>query len=388
MSVHAVHIFNHYLPQTVNWAYNMISNMPEVRSTIASPKFAKTNFYSPSFQYIQYPLQSVHEAFRRTSGIEKIKYYAMLKVGGSYETFLYDNLKRQKVDLIHAHFAHVACRYLNVARKLQVPYVVSFYGLDYEHKPFVNPKLATQYKNLYQHADMFLCEGDHGASILAKAGCPVDKIKVAKLGVEIPKIEYISRPKTPGRLRLVQIASMKEKKGHVYAVRAFAEAARECPNMNLTFVGGGDKEIELEVKNVIAAHNLEDKVTLIRSIEYAKLYQFLTDFDVFIHPSVYTSDRNCEGGAPVVLLDAQATGMPVISTLHCDIPSEVIDRKTGLLTPERDVQAMAKSISEFYHMDQATYSKFAESSRKHVSEQYDIRQNALIVQGYYKSLLK
>ena len=63
-------------------------------------------------------------------------------------------------------------------------------------------------------------------------------------------------------------------------------------------------------------------------------------YHVFIQPSCYTATRDCEGGAPLVLLNAQATGMPVITTTHCDIPDEVIHNETGLLTAERDIEGL------------------------------------------------
>ncbi len=63
-------------------------------------------------------------------------------------------------------------------------------------------------------------------------------------------------------------------------------------------------------------------------------------------PVATLKDMDCEGGAPVVLLDAQATGMPVISTTHCDIPDEVVHGETGLLSPEKDVGALAELIKK------------------------------------------
>jgi glycosyltransferase involved in cell wall biosynthesis len=57
----------------------------------------------------------------------------------------------------------------------------------------------------------------------------------------------------------------------------------------------------------------------------------------------------------VVLLDAQATDMLVIATTHCDIPSEVIQNETGLLTPEKDVEGLTNSIRYFCELDNAPY---------------------------------
>ncbi len=97
---------------------------------------------------------------------------------------------------------------------------------------------------------------------------------------------------------------------------------------------------------------------------------------------------DCEGGAPIVLLDAQATGMPTISTNHCDIPDEVIHGNTGLLCKERDSSSIAQAIKTFYKMNQKEYNRYAKNARKHIEESYDIRKNAIKVMDIYNEILK
>jgi colanic acid/amylovoran biosynthesis glycosyltransferase len=87
----------------------------------------------------------------------------------------------------------------------------------------------------------------------------------------------------------------------------------------------------------------------------------------------------------VVLLDAQATGMPVIATRHCDIPSEVIEGSTGLLVDERDVHGLADAIRRFCSMDQAEYDTFARHASAHVCEQFDARTcSAALAEVYHE----
>jgi colanic acid/amylovoran biosynthesis glycosyltransferase len=88
-----------------------------------------------------------------------------------------------------------------------------------------------------------------------------------------------------------------------------------------------------------------------------------------------------------VLLDAQATGLPIISTTHCDIPEEVVHGRTGLLTPESDAEALAGSIETFYKMPEETYSVFSRQAREHVVSEYDIATNARQLLAEYKRVL-
>ncbi|MEA2077651.1 MAG: glycosyltransferase, partial [Candidatus Marinimicrobia bacterium] len=61
-------------------------------------------------------------------------------------------------------------------------------------------------------------------------------------------------------------------------------------------------------------------------------------------PSITAQDGDTEAGAPVAILEVQATGLPVISSYHADIPAAVVDGKSVLLAPERDVETLAKHL--------------------------------------------
>ncbi len=87
-----------------------------------------------------------------------------------------------------------------------------------------------------------------------------------------------------------------------------------------------------------------------------------------------------------MLLDAQATGMPVISTTHCDIPDEVRHNETGLLSPEKDIEALAQSIKRFYEMDDIQYHKFSQAARKHMELHYDVVNNSKELAAVYRKL--
>ena len=142
--------------------------------------------------------------------------------------------------------------------------------------------------------------------------------------------------------------------------------------------------IEKEIKRL----KLGEVVEILDPINFATLHNFMRDYQVFIHPSRHAANGDCEGGAPIVLLDAQATGMPVIGTKHCDIPSEVVDGQTGYLADEQDHITLAGYIHNFYEMPQAEYAKMAKAARQHVENQFDIKANAVKLGEVYAKLIK
>jgi colanic acid/amylovoran biosynthesis glycosyltransferase len=290
--------------------------------------------------------------------------------------------------VVHSHFANIGWRHRQLASALGALHVVSFYGWDYEYLPTIRPQWKARMQQLFEQADLLVCEGPHGAGVLARLGCAQHKIRVCHLGVEPQRIPMYRREKGPGELRLLQIAAFREKKGHLYTVRAFAEAAVRCPEATLTLVGSGDATIIDEVNALVAAAGLQDRVTLVPGIDFSRLHESMRDFHVFIHPSLHTEQKDCEGGAPIVLLDAQATGMPVISTLHCDIPGEVVDGSTGLLVAECDVAALAQAICRFYQMGQDEYDGFGARARAHVSAEFDVATCSERLAGLYADAIQ
>ena len=290
-------------------------------------------------------------------------------------------------DIMHAHFSFVGWKYLWIAQMTKIPMVISFYGFDYEYLPNTKPVWKKRYQKLFDKASLFLTEGNVGRATLIRMGCPEGKVRVVHLGVETANIPYHERAKRPNELRLVQIASFIEKKGQDATVKAFIKAFEKCPNMTLTFVGKDSNGRRGPLQQLISGAGLDDRVEFIDGIDFSELYSFLKNYQLFIHPSKYGRNRNSEGGAPVVLLDAQATGMPVLSTFHCDIPEEVVHGRTGLLVQENDVEGLAAMIETFYRMDQPEYHVYCEEARKHVKQNYESVRCAEELKKAYQRLL-
>ena len=77
---------------------------------------------------------------------------------------------------------------------------------------------------------------------------------------------------------------------------------------------------------------------------YSVFQKLLLEHHIFLSPSVTARDGDSEGGAPVSIIEAAATGMPVVASTHADIPEVVVDGESALLSPERDVDALAQNL--------------------------------------------
>ncbi|MEZ4921506.1 MAG: glycosyltransferase family 4 protein [Saprospiraceae bacterium] len=299
-------------------------------------------------------------------------------------------LKHQNLDVnpavLHAHFGPTAWRFLPFVKKHNIPLLVSFYGTDYEALPARNPLWRKRYSMVFHQAAHVLAEGPFGASVLEKMGCDKTKIRVLPLGIEAKPDRLFLKEKETGSLKLVQVASFVEKKGQEYSLRAFAQAVQLSPNIQLTLAGDGTHR-RVELQKLAHELGVASKVYFQDFVPYDTLDAFLSDFDVFIHPSVYARDRDCEGGAPTIIQHALALGIPVLATRHCDIPFVVSNQKNGLLVPERDVLALAQGIQEFYHMPHAVYKTFSKAAQLEMRTRFTTRQSAELLLGLYQELL-
>ncbi|MCX8043073.1 MAG: glycosyltransferase family 4 protein [Desulfobacterota bacterium] len=379
-AISILHVFDCYLPETENWAYRMLKSIPDTEIRVAAIRF-NGKFQDKDFSFYRFPLNPFRYA---TTFFGTVLIPGLIKPLYPY----YLRNRMQSPDIIHAHFANTSYFFLKLKKLFNRPFVISFYGFDYGALPAATERWKERYQKLFNEADLFLCEGAAGVQLLEAQGCPAEKIGIARIGVEIERIPFFKRIKHPCRLNLLQVATFRKKKGHRDTIAAFAAALKECPHMHLTLVGedSGDGTRE-EVLTKITRMGIGDHITIIDKIDYTHLHLFMKDFDVFIQPSCFTEECDCEGGAPVALLDAQATGLPVIATQHCDIPEVVLHGHTGLLAPEHDIVMLTEHIKAFYYMDGAAYDRYSEQARAHVQHSYNARICGVRLRRWYEKLL-
>ncbi len=333
--------------------------MQQVALKVAAPVYINPNF---NLKGEKIPMRN--NLIANPSGLlGNIKYKQNIK---HIKKWMVENAS--EFDIVHAHFSMVGWEYMDVCKQLNKKLMVSFYGFDYEYLPHVEPIWQIRYQHMFAKADVFICEGPHGKETLLKKGCPAEKIYIIPLGVDVPSTKP-EKHKLVNELNLIQIANFKEKKGQIDTLVAFAAALDTCPNMHLTMVGDGAKINEC--REFAEFDNIQEEVTFIPHLPFEKLPELLYNNQVLIQPSKHTSDYDCEGGAPVVLLDAMANGLPIISTKHCDIPHLVKDGETGLLSSENDVLNLQKHIEQFYNMDSEYYNTFSQNCYSHTKQNFD-----------------
>ena len=371
----------------MNWAHRLLHFTPEIEPIIASPLIVKNEFYDPDRRFLHSPFQYQYPADEWSFSDRQLQIAkAAVKIPLLYKFWLQRQIKQIKPSVLHIHFGNVAWEYSRLAVKADVPLIATFHGYDYRKILRDKPVFSKRYKQLFARAAAITCGGSDAKNYLISIGCPAAKINIVHMAIDTEKVLYRPPQKKRNELKLLQISSFVEKKGHIYTLRAFKKALAVCPNMTLTLIGEFvDEEILRMVSSHINAEGLEEKVEIIGSLSYSELLRRIPRYDVMIHPSVTAADTDMEC-TPVSMMDVQAVGLPVITTRHADIPEVVLHGKTGMLAEEKDTDTLTEYIHFFYKADTEAFTEYAEAARRHIEKEYDVRKSAAQFAELYRKV--
>lgn len=292
-----------------------------------------------------FPAENMHALQLKPYSLQWF-YYGTLKRLLHRDVYFRRIVEKQHLALLHAHFGHNGVQALELKRGLKhdIPLVTTFYGADLSRRDIVEP-MREDYLRLFQEGDLFLVEGPFMKTALQHIGCPAEKIEIQRIAVPVDRIAYRERkPDIRRPVQLVFCGRFIEKKGLIYALEAVRKLWIERKNRNFRFCIIGDGILKKDIVDFIDKHAMHDVVELPGFLTYDAYLNRLEQADVFIHPSVTAADGDSEGGAPTSILEAQAMGLPIISTVHADIPHITVPGKSALLSPERDADALAENI--------------------------------------------
>jgi colanic acid/amylovoran biosynthesis glycosyltransferase len=119
----------------------------------------------------------------------------------------------------------------------------------------------------------------------------------------------------------------------------------------------------------------------------ARYLEILKNTDIALAPSVHAADGDTEGGAPVVVIEALCAGVPVVGSDHCDIPNIVSHGSTGLLSKERDDDALAKDIVTLSE-NPALRTEMGERGAKYARAEHDISAQVQKIADVYRRVIK
>lgn len=286
---------------------------------------------------------------------------------------------RAEYDIVHAHFGPAGVRAVRLRDigAITGPVVTSFYGYD-----VTRSASRAGYDFLFRHGDWFLALSNHMRQQLVAIGCDPARLSIHRLGVDLGQFVPHTRRDT-GATRILSIARLVPKKGIEYGLRAIAELYRAGTAAEYTIAGDGPLRPQL----TRLAHQLgiAERVHFAGWQSPARIAELLGDAHILMAPSVTADDGDTEG-TPVAILEAHASGIPVVATLHSGVHEIVEHEGSGLLVPERDVTQLAQSLKRLAESPE-TRQRMGEAGRRSVAEHHDVRKLNDELMQLYKRIM-
>jgi len=370
------HFVSPYLFQTGSWIHTQLTHTRETRPVVIAHKLDQPE---------RFPFEPLHHVTAGLGSWGRLSHGLRYYLGKYSPGLCGPAFDQERPALIHAHMGWEGARAVPVAQAYGLPLITSFYGRDAGRMPRY-PWWRAWYRRLFAAGDLFLVEGPHLGRMLEKIGCPRRKIRVLHLGIDLGRIPFRPRNPEPNRtLELLVSSSFRPKKGVRVAIRAFAAVAKRYPHIQLRILGDGPERSLIQES--IRRRHLTKRVTLEGYVPYDRHLQALQEADLFIAPSRTAADGDSEGGAPVALIEAQAAGLPILSTRHADIPEIVEDATSGLLSPEFDDEALARNLEWMLeHLD--VWEAMGRAGRARMEEEFDADRQGSRAAELYRSVVR
>jgi glycosyltransferase involved in cell wall biosynthesis len=155
-------------------------------------------------------------------------------------------------------------------------------------------------------------------------------------------------------------------KGVPILIEAIAQLAEKYPDLTLRLVGDGPDRTELEAE--VAKRGLQNRIVFLGYRSQTEVAEELARTDVFVLPSFAE-------GVPVVLMEAMASQVPVLTTRIAGVPELVEDGVSGQLVPPGDVSAFADALDTLLS-DGGLRQRYGAAGRGKVVTEYDAAQEA------------
>jgi glycosyltransferase involved in cell wall biosynthesis len=232
-----------------------------------------------------------------------------------------------------------------------LPLVISLHGSDVyvaERNPLIG-RIASQ---VFFHASrVTACSADLRDRAVA-LGARAERSEVIPYGVDTRR--FAPSPEARASVRqamglsegdelVFAVGRLVRKKGFEFLIDATAQLAAVRPRLVTVLAGAGDLDEELRAR--ARDRGVADRVRFPGLLSHDDVAGYLAAADVVAVPSVHDDAGNVDG-LPNVVMEALASGTPVVATPAGGIGAVMEDRRTGRLVPERDVRALATAVGE------------------------------------------
>lgn len=192
-------------------------------------------------------------------------------------------------------------------------------------------------------------------------------VRVVHSALNLADLKFVRQSRHPDRL--LAVGRLVPMKGFDILLAALAQLRDSGVDCRCTIIGDGPERMQLERQR--AALGLDGMVELTGALPQAVVSRHMAEATLMVMPCVVTPGGSADG-IPNVLMEAMASGLPVISTRISGIPELVEDGVNGRLIESGDATALANAIAALLR-DPESQERFAYAGRHKVEREFDVR---------------
>lgn len=282
--------------------------------------------------------------------------------------------RRERLDHLHVHFATPAAMVgLLFSRMSGIPYSITVHGPD----EFYNID-KYRLREKFEAASLLVCISDYARSQVMRV-LPYahwHKIRVCRLGV-FPA-DFPCRPRalpvSGQAAQLLCVGRLCEAKGQALLIQAMALLRARGVDCRLTLVGGG--ELRAECERLVTELDLSGVVAFTGPLNQDRVREHFVAADLFVLASFAE-------GVPIVLMEAMALGIPVLSTRITGIPELISDGGNGVLVPAGSVEALADAIAARLALTPEEHAAQLAAARTQIERRYNLDANIATLRALF-----
>jgi glycosyltransferase involved in cell wall biosynthesis len=272
-------------------------------------------------------------------------------------------LSRRRVRVVLAEYGPTGASLLVTCKRRSLPLVTQFLGFDASDRTVVNSLRADYGRLLGEEAATVAVSRDIERRLYT-LGARLGSVHLVPCGVDVDRFHGASPEHNPPVF--VAAGRFVEKKAPHLTLLAFSRVLADVPAARLQMVGGGPLLDACE--QLANALGVAGSVEFLGFRSHEELAALMRGARAFVQHSMTAPSGDSEG-MPVAILEAGASGLPVVATRHGGIPEAVVDGETGFLVGEGDVGAMADRMRQLA-LDPALAGRLGVRARAHVREHF------------------
>lgn len=282
-----------------------------------------------------------------------------------YSFYLARKLQQKNISHLHIHFAHVPSDIGMYAALLTgTPFSITAHANDiYERGWLLQEKV--------ERSRFVVTISEYNKTYLISIGCDQEKIQVIRCGVDLERFSLWKSSDNRESLRIGSLGRMVPKKGFADLIRALAIVKGKGVGFNAEIAGDGPLREDLE--KLVIKKGLQQNVTFLGPLKHEDVAEWLAGLDIFVLACCHDINGDVDG-IPVVLMEAMASGVVVISTSVTGVAELVINNESGLLCEPNDYRGIGNAILTLQE-DSVFSSTLAKGARERVEKYFALADN-------------